>query len=66
MITIDLTEEEADMLDAALNAAPIRLRRIFDAAQYIDTQDADYEALRSGVEAALGFERAAEVLQPDH
>lgn len=61
-----LTEAEADMLDAALAAHPsTRLRRIFEAAQYLDTGDADYPALRDGVVAALGETRAAEVLAPD-
>lgn len=61
-----LTDEEAEQLDAALSAAPLRLRRIFEAAQYLDTNDPDYPTLRAGVVAALGEERAAEVLAPDH
>ena len=60
-----LTDDEADMLDAALSMAPTRLRRIFEAAQYLDTTDADYPALREGVIAALGEERADVVLTPE-
>lgn len=59
-----LTDAEADTLDGALAAAPTRLRRIFDAAQYIDAADADYPALRYGIVAALGEARAAEILAP--
>lgn len=57
-----LNDEEAEAVDAALQAAPLRLRRIFEAAQYLDTTDADYPALRAGIVAALGESRADEVL----
>lgn len=61
-----LTEPEAETLDAALQAAPLRLRRIFEAAQYLDTADEDYPALRAGIVAALGETRADEVLAPTY
>lgn len=61
-----LTDEEAEAVDAALQAAPLRLRRVFEAAQFLDTADADYPALRAGVEAALGATRADEVLAPTY
>lgn len=61
-----LTEEEAEVVDAALQAAPLRLRRIFEAAQYLDTGDPDYPALRAGIVAALSEERANEVLTPTY
>lgn len=61
-----LTELEAVTLDAALQAAPLRLRRIFEAAQYLDTADEDYPALRAGIVAALGETRADEVLAPTY
>lgn len=61
-----LTEPEAETLDAALQAAPLRLRRIFEAAQYLDTTDEDYPALRAGIVAALGEARADEVLAPTY
>lgn len=60
-----LTDDEATTLDAALSAAPTRLRRIFDAAQFLDSADADFPALRAGVVAALGEQRASEVLTPE-
>lgn len=61
-----LTDQEAEALDAALLAAPLRLRRIFESAQYLDTTDADYPALRAGIVAALGEPRADEVLEPTY
>ncbi len=61
-----VSDEEAELLDAALLTAPLRLRRMFEAAQYLDIGAPDYPTLRSGVVAALGEERAAEVLAPDH
>lgn len=60
------TDAEAEALEAMLATAPVRLRRIFEAAQYLDIDDADYPALRSGIVAVLGEERAAEVLTPTH
>lgn len=59
-----LSDDEAEALDAALVAAPARLRRIYEAATYLDTTDADYPALRAGIVAALGEARADEVLSP--
>ncbi len=61
-----LTDEEAELLDAALQAAPVRLRRVFEAAQYMDVNDPDYAALRSGIVEALGAVRAEEVLRPTY
>ncbi|MCV9940906.1 hypothetical protein OIU35_31535 [Boseaceae bacterium BT-24-1] len=61
-----LTDEEAEMVDAKLAASPLRLRRIFQAAQFIDTTDPDYDALRAGVIAVVGKDRAAVVLEPTH
>jgi len=51
-----MTDQEAEEVDAALQAAPLRLRRIFEAAQF----------LRSGIAAALGESRADEVLAPTY
>ena len=61
-----LSDEEAETLDVALQQAPIRLRRIFEAAQYLDTADDDYQALRAGIVAALGADSADEVLAPTY
>lgn len=58
------TEAEADAMDAALNAAPARLRRAYDAAQYIDSGDEWFDELQAGIAAAVGGKRAAELLAP--
>lgn len=58
------TDAEADAMDAALNAAPPRLRRIYSAAQYIDSGDEWFGELRAGIAAAVGETRAAELLAP--
>ncbi|MFC5509263.1 hypothetical protein [Bosea massiliensis] len=59
------TDEEAEVLHNALSQAPFRLRLIFEAAQYLDSTDPDYPALRAGVVAALGEVRAAIILSPE-
>lgn len=61
-----LDEAEAELLDAALNAAPVQLRRIYEAATHLDTADPDYPKLRAGIVAALGEARADEVLEPTY
>lgn len=53
---------EAQMLDGALADAPAQLRRIFDAAQYIDHSDAFFPVLRSAITDVLGQTRADEIL----
>lgn len=58
------TEAEADVLDAALDQSPSRLRRLFDDAQYVDPSDPDYPTIRGAVVSALGEARAAVVLAP--
>jgi hypothetical protein len=60
-----LTDAEADGLDLALAAAPVRLRRLFEASARLDTADPDYPALRDVVIAALGKKRADKVLAPE-
>lgn len=60
-----LTDAEADALDITLAAAPTRLRRLFEAAVHLDTADPDYPAIRAIFVAALGEERADEVLAPE-
>ncbi|WP_424138153.1 hypothetical protein [Roseomonas chloroacetimidivorans] len=56
------TDEEAEALEAALNAAPVRLRRLFDDSTILESNWPEYEALRSGIVQAVGEERAAELL----
>lgn len=61
-----LTEEEAATLDTVLTSQSVRLRRIYDSAQYIDQKDPNYSLLKDGIVAVLGEERAEEVLAPEH
>ncbi|WP_424140255.1 hypothetical protein [Roseomonas chloroacetimidivorans] len=56
------TDEEAEALEAALNAAPVRLRRLFNDSTILESNWPEYEALRSGIVQAVGEERAAELL----
>jgi hypothetical protein len=61
-----LTDQEAEEVDSALQAAPLRLRRIFEAAQYLDVNDDDYPEIRTAIVTALSEKRADEVLQPTY
>lgn len=56
------TNEEAEAIDNAFAAAAVRLRRIFEATQHLDTREADYPALRAVIVTALGKKRAGEIL----
>lgn len=60
------SDREVEALAFALSQAPLRLQMIFRDCDYLDTTDADYPALRGGIAAALGDDRAAEVLQPTY
>ncbi|MCZ8098844.1 MAG: hypothetical protein O9972_13085 [Burkholderiales bacterium] len=59
------TDAEAEALALALSQAPLRLQMVFQAAQFLDTNDPDYPAMREGVIAALGLVRANAVLKPE-
>lgn len=59
------TDAEAEAMRFALSQAPVRLQEIFAAAQYLDTTDDDFPALRAGIAAALGEPRADELLAPE-
>jgi len=56
------TDEEAALLDAALDAAPARLRRLFNDSQVIESDKPEYQFLLQGIGAAVGAERALELL----
>lgn len=56
------TEKEAEAMDAALSDAPARLRRAYDAAQYIASDDPWFPELQAGITAAIGAKRAAVIL----
>lgn len=59
------TDEEADGMDAAINAAGARLRRIYEGATHIDTADPLFALLQATLSQIVGEARAAELLAPD-
>ncbi len=60
-----LSDAEADKLDIALSKESVRLRRIFEAAQSLDSNDSNYPALKDVIVKALGEKRATIVLEPE-
>lgn len=56
------TDDEAEAIEAALQALPVRKRRIFEGAQYVSSADPDFDELRVGLVTLFGAERAAELL----
>lgn len=56
------TDDEFVMLKAALDAAPPRQRQIFADATRLVHDDPDFVTLRAGVVAAVGEERADQLL----
>ncbi len=58
------TDAEAEQLDAALSAAPVRLRRLWADSTVLDTTSEDWPLLRDPVVQLLGAARAAELLAP--
>lgn len=52
------TDEEAEAMDAALAAAPAKLRRLYNDAQYIEHSADEFPLLRAGIIAALGGNEA--------
>ena len=58
------TDAEATLLDAALSAQPVRLRRMWDDAAFISSTDELYSTLKAGITAIIGAKRAGELLEP--
>ena len=58
------TDAEAVTIDQALADQPVRLRRLFDDATFLDPTDPEFAAFRAGFIAAFGEARAAELLAP--
>lgn len=56
------TDDEAEKIEAALAAAPVRQRRLFEAAQYLDHADAEFSAMRTALVGLFGEARADELL----
>lgn len=58
------TTSEAEAMAMALANADVRLREMYAAAIYISINDPEFPAFKAGIEAAIGIERAAVVLEP--
>jgi DNA-directed RNA polymerase specialized sigma24 family protein len=56
------TEDEAERIEEALAAAPVRQRRLFEAAQYLDHADPEFAAMHEALVGLFGEERADELL----
>lgn len=59
------SDEEAEQMEAALAAQPIRLRRIYEGATHLQTGDELFTLLQGAMVAMFGEDRAAELLAPD-
>ncbi|NNH56899.1 hypothetical protein HLI01_08770 [Rhizobium laguerreae] len=60
-----MSDEEVDDVDAALQGAPLKQRRIYEAASYISTKDELFGTLMALLSAVLSPSRAAELLAPE-
>lgn len=58
------TDAEAAIIDAELNAQPVRLRRMWQDSQTLATTDEMYPAVYAAFLAAFGEERAKQLLAP--
>jgi hypothetical protein len=58
------TDAEAALIDAHLNALPVRLRRLWADSAYLDTNDETFAMLLDQLTTALGVVRAGVILQP--
>lgn len=58
------TDAEAATIDAALNAQPVRLRRMWQDSQTLATSDEMYPLVSAAFAQAFGSARAAELLEP--
>lgn len=58
------TDEEAEKIEAALVAAPVRQRRLFEAALYIDHADPEFASMHAALVDLFGKDRADTLLSP--
>lgn len=58
------TDAEAVTIDGALQVQPVRMRRLWDDAQWLETTDELYPVLEAAFVTAFGAQRAAELLEP--
>lgn len=58
------TDEEAEQIEAAIQAAGARLRNVYAGATHLDTADPLFPMVQGVLEQIVGAERAAELLAP--
>lgn len=58
------TDAEAEMMEQALSAQPVRIRRIYDGATHLQTGDELFGLLETAMVQMFGESRAAELLAP--
>lgn len=56
------TDEEAELMEVALQAQPVRLQRIYEGATFISIEDELYGVLHAALVQLFGAVRAAELL----
>ncbi|WP_434713001.1 hypothetical protein NMA58_08465 [Rhizobium sp. YTUHZ045] len=60
-----MSDDEVADVDAAMQAAPLKQRRIYEAASYISTEDELFGTLKALLSAVLSPARAEELLAPE-
>lgn len=58
------TDEEAEKIEQALMTAPVRQRRLFESALYLDHADAEFAAMHAALVDLFGEDRADALLAP--
>lgn len=58
-----LTEQEAVTLTAVLEGSPVKSRMLWDASEWLDSSDPLFSDLSDAISAALGTERASDILE---
>lgn len=61
-----LTDDEANIMEATLAAAPAKLRLMFNSVEYFVSDDPLFETLKQAISSALSPERAEELLAQDN
>ncbi|QIG77997.1 hypothetical protein EVB74_049 [Rhizobium phage RHph_Y3_56_1] len=60
-----MSDDEVADVDAAMQAAPLKQRRLYEAASYIGTEDELFDTLKAVLSTVLSPGRADELLAPE-
>ena len=60
-----LTEGEAETLKSLLDAAPAKSRMLWEASEWLGSDDPLFATLEQAIGSAIGADRAADILAPD-